>query len=369
MQRFWDAVRKRLSPLLALTVVMPLALSVLYFGVFASDVYISESKFVVRSPDKPAVSGVGILLKTAGFSNANDELYASHEFIRSRDALKAINAKDAFRKAYADSSISTFDRFDGIGRSGTFEDLYKYFRRKVTVNYDSTSGVTTLSVRAYSPEAARLFNEDLLRMAEQTVNRLNARGRADLIANTQAEVDDAKRDARKAASDLARFRNRSGVVDPEKQATFQLQMVSKLQDELIANRTQLAELRAYAPSNSQVVALRARIENLKRQIDEETGKVVGNQKSLATGIEQYQGLVLESQYAEKRLAAAMAAFQEAENEARRKHVYVERIVQPNRPDRPLEPRRLAGILATLVLGLVAWGILSLLLAGVREHKD
>jgi capsular polysaccharide transport system permease protein len=39
------------------------------------------------------------------------------------------------------------------------------------------------------------------------------------------------------------------------------------------------------------------------------------------------------------------------------------------PDVAQEPHRLRGILATFVLGLVAWGILSMLLAGVREHQD
>ena len=49
--------------------------------------------------------------------------------------------------------------------------------------------------------------------------------------------------------------------------------------------------------------------------------------------------------------------------------YVERVAQPSLPDDALEPRRLRGILATFVIGLVAWGILTLLLAGVREHRN
>jgi len=44
-------------------------------------------------------------------------------------------------------------------------------------------------------------------------------------------------------------------------------------------------------------------------------------------------------------------------------------VQPNLPDYPGEPRRIRTILIVLVLGLIAWGILSLLLASVREHHD
>ena len=59
--------------------------------------------------------------------------------------------------------------------------------------------------------------------------------------------------------------------------------------------------------------------------------------------------------------------QQARNEAQRKQAYVERIVQPNLPDAPVEPRRLRGILATLLLGLLAYGILRMLLAGVKEH--
>ena len=64
----------------------------------------------------------------------------------------------------------------------------------------------------------------------------------------------------------------------------------------------------------------------------------------------------------------MVSLQDARNEAQRKQAYVERIVQPNVPDDALEPRRIKGVLATLVIGLVAWGVLSMLLAGVREHQ-
>ena len=63
----------------------------------------------------------------------------------------------------------------------------------------------------------------------------------------------------------------------------------------------------------------------------------------------------------------MNSLEEARNEARRKQAYVERIVQPSLPDEAQEPRRLRGIFATFVLGLIAWAILTMLLAGIREH--
>jgi capsular polysaccharide transport system permease protein len=108
---------------------------------------------------------------------------------------------------------------------------------------------------------------------------------------------------------------------------------------------------------------------LQKEIDKQLGRVAGDRKSLAATAEQYQRLQLEAQFADRQLAAAMTSLQDAKNEARRKQAYVERIVAPNIPDKALEPRRLRGVLATFVLGLIAWGIMTMLLAGVREHKD
>src|SRR5690242_473977 len=229
--------------LFLLLVVAPTVMAILYFGSFASDVYVSESRFVVRSPDKPAASGLGVLLKSAGFSNAGDEIFAAHEYVQSRDALKMLNRGNDVVRAYGNGSISIFDRFNPLGLDGSFEDLFNYYRGKVVVDYATTSSITTLSVRAFTPQDAQKFNRQLLEKSEELVNRLNNRGRTDLVNYATEEVVEAKIAAREAALALARFRNAHGIVDPEKQATVQLEMVSKLQDELIGARTQLQQLR------------------------------------------------------------------------------------------------------------------------------
>ena len=351
------------------TVVVPTLAAILYFGFLASDVYVSESKFVVRSPDKPAASGLGVILKSAGFANAGDELYAAQSYATSRDALRAINRDGAFKTAFTRPEISIVDRFNPLGLSGSFEDLYKYFQKKIQLQHDSATSIATLTVRAYTPADAHRFNQELLEMSEATVNRLNDRGRKDLVRYAQLEVDNAKQKAQAAAVALAAYRNRSGIVDPEKQASVQMQMVSKLQDSLIAAKTELAQLQQYTPDNPRIPVIGTQIATVQQEIDRELGKVAGNQRSLAATTVQFQRLTLEDQFAGKQLAAALGSLEEARNESQRKQAYVERIVQPNRPDDPIEPRRLRGILTTLVLGLVAFGILRMLLAGVREHAQ
>ncbi|HWC55847.1 MAG TPA: hypothetical protein VG434_02640 [Sphingomicrobium sp.] len=357
----------RADKLFLLAVLLPTFLAILYYGLFASDVYVSESQFVVRSPDKPATTGLGVLLKSTGFSNAGDEVYAAQDYVRSRDALRALNKNQAVARAYGNDSISIFDRFDPLGFSGNFEDLFRFYQGKVAVQFDTTSSIATLTVKAYTPEDAYRFNRQLLELGEGLINRLNTRGRNDVVQSAAREVQDAQLAARNAAVGLAAFRNTHGVVDPEEQAKAQLEMISKLQDELIGARVQLQQLQQMAPENPQIPLLTTRIGGLEHQIAEQRGEVAGGRRSLSQTAVQYERLELERQYADRRLAAAMNSLQDAEDEARRKQAYVERISQPSLPDEPAEPRRLRGILATLVMGLAAWGILRLLLAGVREH--
>lgn len=355
--------------LFLVTVVVPTLCAILYYGFLASDVYVSESKFVVRSPDKPAASGLGVILKSAGFANAGDEIYAAQSFASSRDALRAINRNGAFEKAFRRPEISIVDRFDPFGFSGSFEDLFLYFKKRVTLLNDTATSITTLTVRAYTPEDAKRFNQELLEMSEATVNRLNERGRRDLVRYAQVEVDEAKAKAQSAAVALAAYRNRSGIVDPEQQAQVQMQMVSKLQDSLIAAKTELAQLQRYTPENPRIPVIRTQLGTIQSEMDRELGKVTGNRRSLAATAVQFQRLTLENEFASKQLASSLGSLEEARNESQRKQAYVERIVQPNLPDDPMEPRRLRGILATLVLSLVAFAILRMLLAGVKEHAQ
>jgi capsular polysaccharide transport system permease protein len=360
---------KKVGPLFLITVIIPTLLAVVYFGFIASDIYISESRFTVRSPEKSTPTGLGALFKSSAIASAGDEVYAAQDYIQSRDALKALNQNNAFTRAYSNQSISVFNRFAGMGSGATFEDLYKYYKKRVDVKYETSSSIVTLTVRAYTPQDAGRFNEQLLEMAEATVNNLNERGRQDLIRFAQREVDEAEAQSQKAALALSSYRNAVGIVDPEKQATVQIQMISKLQDELIATRTQLTETRTVSPQNPQIEVLVARVRSLSDEIDKQLGLVAGNSRSLSSRAAQYQRLQLENQFADKQLAGAMASLDSARNEANRKQAYVERIVQPNVPDEPLEPRRWRGIISTIILGFAAWAIISMLVAGMLEHRD
>lgn len=358
-----------INKLFLFCVVVPTFLAVVYFGLVASDVYVSESRFVLRSPEKQTMTGLGALLQGTGFSRAQDDSYTVHDYILSRDALQKLESQFSLSKEFGSDKIDIFSRFGGLDWDRSFEALWRYYQRRVSVTSESVSSISTLTVRAFGAEEAFRINESLLEMSEALVNKLNERGRQDMIRFSAVEVAVAEQKAKAAALAVSRFRDQKGVFDPSGQSALALQLVSKLQDELIATKNQLIQIQTLTRDNPQIPALRKRVESLEADIVRETAKVAGAGGSLANKVADYERVKLESLFADKQLASALGSLEQARNDAQRKQFYLERIVQPNTPDIAIEPRRIRNVLATFLLGLVVWAILSILVAGVKEHAD
>lgn len=361
---------KRFDAVFIATVLLPTLGAALYYGMVASDVYISESRFVVRSPQRPAQSGLGALLQGTAFSRSQDDTYSVHDYIRSRDALRELDDKLQLRQAFADTAIDVVNRFPGLERwDESFEALHRHYLKHVTIEYDSVSSISVLRVRAYTGEQSQKINAQLLELGERLVNNMNTRSRQDLIQVAEQEVKAAEQRAKDAAAALAGFRSDSAVFDPERQSAIQLQGEARLREELVAAESQLDQVRRLSPRNPQIGSLEARVQSLRKAIASETARVLGPKGGLSSKSPAFDRLVLEKAFADRQLAGSMAALDTARNEAVRKQLYLERLVQPNLPDRSVEPRRVRSVLTVLVVGLILWGVMTLVLASVREHTD
>jgi capsular polysaccharide transport system permease protein len=365
----WRALAARVDRIFLFSVALPTLLAGVYFGVIASDVYISESRFVVRNPQRQTQSTIGALLQSTGFTRSQDDTYSVHDYVLSRDALRELDRELKVRESFTAPAIDVFNRFPGFGWDESFEAFHRYYRKHVSIEYDTVSSITTLYVRAYTAEDAQRFNDLLLKMGERLVNNLNDRSRQDLIQVAEKEVGTAEERAKQAALTLSGYRNRQLVFDPDRQSALQLQGVAKVQEELLATEAQLAQLRQISPDNPQIPSLRNRVETLKKAIAAESSKVTGGTGSFSAKARDFDRLALEKTFADRQLATALASLESARNEAQRKQLYLERLVQPNLPDMAVEPRRIRSVLMIFVLGLIVWGVASLVVASVKEHTD
>ncbi len=354
-----------------LTVALPTLLAAFYFLILASNIYVSESRFVVRTPNKQTSGGLSGILQGAGFSGlskAPEDVHTVSQYIMSRDAVGILDERLDLRSTWGSWRVDFLRRFAPFLTDDSREALFEYYPRRVNATVDPSSGITTLRVEVFSPEQAVQINGILLGEAERLVNLLNNRARGDLIKFAENEVKVAEDKAKAAASAVSNYRNSQSVVDPVEQTKLHYEQISRLQAELVKTQAQLTQLKVFAPDSPHPPALELRATTLESEIAKETEKITGGDNSLASKAAEYERLALEREFADKQLASALVSLELARNEAQRQQLYLETVAKPSLPDGPTYPRRLRGILTTFVLGLVAWGIASMLVAGVREHK-
>lgn len=369
--RLWQRA-KRLDRIFLLTVALPTLGGALYYGLIASDVYISESRFVVRSPERntPAASGISALLAGTGFSRATDDTYSVHDYVLSRDATSELERSMKLRSLYSRDAIDIFSRFAPFGWDSSMEQFNVYYQTKVDIDFDTSTSISTLTVRAYSAKDSHDINERLISMSEQLLNSMNERSRHDLVDEADRQAQIARKQDLDVTAALAAYRASGSIIDPVTESGIALTRIGRLRDDLLAAEKQLDQLRRVSPSNPQIAELSANIDMQRRSIASESASLTGGgSASLNTRSGPLGRLMLEKDFADRTLQQALADLDNARSEAQRKHLYLERLVQPNLPDRAMEPRRIRSIATVFALGLVAWGVVSLITASVREHVD
>jgi capsular polysaccharide transport system permease protein len=312
---------------------------------------------------------MGEILQSSGITHSQDDSYSVHDYILSRDALRELDAKIGIRKAFASKQVDALNRFPGLSRDQSFEELYRYYGKHVGVEYDSATSISTLTVHAFTAQDAQRINDLLLQMSERLVNTLNERSRQDLIRYAEDEVKLAADKATAAAVALFEYRSQHEVFEPDKQAALQLEGVAKIQEELVTTEAQLAQVQKLSPNNPQISGLESRADTLRHAIGTESAKVTSANGSFSARAPNFERLTIESAFSDKQLGVALAGLEAARSEALRQQLYLERLVQPDLPDKAMEPRRIRSVITVFLAGLIAWGIASLLIAAIREHSN
>ena len=187
---FW-----KVNLLLWVSVILPTVCSVLYFGLIASDQFTSQASFVVRSPkSQSSFNGLGAILQGSGFSRSQDDIYTVQEYMQSRSSLDELQKRMPVRKFY-ETKGDIFSRFNGFGLCGEDEAFYQYYRDKVSIHFDSISGISNLNVTSFDAGESRQINAALLKQGEILINQLNERARKDTIQYAEDAVASAEKSA------------------------------------------------------------------------------------------------------------------------------------------------------------------------------
>lgn len=359
---------RRVPLALLLLVVAPTALAAVYFLLIASPRYVSEARFVVRSSNQTP-SSLGMALQGVGISAGQSDAFAVHEYMTSADGLRDLQRHADVAALLSRPGVDALSRYPRIGEANSDEGLLKALNRFVVVGYDSSTGISTLRVEAFRPADARQIASLLLDGGEALVNRLNERSVNDAVRQARLTRENAIRNLTQAQANLTNFRNQKEFIDPQTLVTENAELIGQLNARIAELQAERSQIQAQAPASPQLPALDARIDAYNRQVAAQRSKVAAGGDALAPKVGAYEELSFNRELATRELAAATTSLLAAEQEARRQQAYLERVVSPNLPQTPTQPRRWLSVLAVLATTLLLYGLGWLVWAGVREHRQ
>lgn len=330
----------RRRALILLTVVLPVLIAAVYLFFIASDRYVSEARFIVRtSASGSGLEGLASLVSSQGLSRATDETFAVNEYIMSRDAADLLIAKQGLRDIMNRPEADLFNRFPNFLTRDTRTKLYRHYQNMVSADIEGSTGISTLEVTAFRPEDAQMLAQALLKYAEELINRLNERAHRDALRFAKVISDESKADFLKIEGRMAAWRNQSGTVDPTKEAVAGLEQIAKMSGELSKVEASLAEMLIVTPANPAIPAAREKIAAFRKEIERVRREIVGDDNAMSNKLAVYEQFVVEREIAAKAMAAAELNYIKARQDAERQQLYLQTIVEPNLPDQYSYPRR------------------------------
>ncbi|MGK7868967.1 capsule biosynthesis protein [Falsiroseomonas sp. E2-1-a20] len=354
-----------------LLVALPTLLVGLYYATCASDLYEAEARILVRGrPGAPASGGIASMIGSASgaMRPGAEEAQAVRAFVNSLDALSGLRQRLDLIAIWRPADADWISRL--WYEEPQAEQLMKYYRRRVTVDYDLETGLVTLKALAYRPEDARAIATSLLEMSEDLVNRFTARTSEDTLRVGREEVAIAERRVVEARAALTAFREREQTLDPTAAVGSAVETIGRLEGALAQARTELQEKRAFMRAdNPQIQVLNNRIAALSAQIVTERARRTSGNETLTQQLSGYERLTLEREFAERVYASAIASLEGARADAQRQQVFLMRVVEPNLPERSTFPKAFFNIMTLFVILTVFFAIGWLIMAGAREHAS
>lgn len=354
-----------------LVVVLPVCLAAYMLAFTAKDQFASTTAFTVRSDETSSATELlgGISQFVGGGSGGNADVL--FEFIQSQEIVERIDEQLDLLGHY--SATWPADPLYSLWPDATIEDLLWFWKRMVRITYDQNSGLLMVEVHARDPDYARRIASMVVAESEVMINTLNDAARRDSMSNASDELDEALDRLRTARGNLAAFRAKTQILDPQADIQGRMGVLNNLQQQLTEA---LVEHDLLAQSTN---ADDPRVRQFLRRIEVIEARIAEERRSFASRnvtvdgtdypalLAQYEGLQVEQEFAEQTYRAALTAMDAARSNAERQQLYLATYIRPTLAQRAEYPQRSLLILLTLFFALVVWAILALVYYSLRDR--
>ena len=346
---------------------LPTLLAGWYYHMVATPLYATKAEFVIQQADPAGSQGMGGLLSGTQFATSQDSI-AVQGYLQSRDAMMRLDDDKNFIAHFAQADIDPIQR---LASDATREAAYKVFQRNVKIAYDPTEGIIKMEVIAADPQVSAEFSRALIGYAEEQVDHLTQRLRADQMQGARESYEMAEAAMLTAQRKVVDLQEQFKILSSEVEVSLITTQIGQLETQLSQDRLSLAQMESNAsPNVARMEPLRRRIGTLETEIAALRSRLtqgVAGGKSLAQVQSELLVAQADVQTRQLLLAQSLQSMETARTDANRQVRYLSLSVSPVPPDEATYPRAFENTMVALLIFAGIYLMISMTAAILREQ--
>jgi capsular polysaccharide transport system permease protein len=348
-------------------------LAVLYWGLIASDLYVSEAHvIIVRTDMSSGSSQSASMLGGVGGGNSTDFIAFQlwlRDYLLSVDMMNTLDTKLNLRAHYSDWLRDPLSRI--WFKDMSLERFHDYYLSRVSAELDNNSGALIIQSQAYDPNMAHAITAMMVEEGERYMNAMAKNLAEEQVSFLEKQIDNIRGRDLQARQLLLSFQDRKGMVSPLTTAASIDTVVNGLDSQRTALQASRNALLAYLmPNNPSILVLDQQIEGIEKQINTEKARLASaGGKTLNNTADEFQRLQINVSLLDATYQAATTALETARVQAALTLRKVFVLQAPTMPQYPLAPRRIYNTVVFILVVLLIVGIVHLFAAIIRDHMD
>lgn len=234
-----------------------------------------ESTARLMPPDNQ--SGSGLAMAAAAMSGAAGGLGAGGLGGMAGDFLGLKSTSDVFvgiltSRTVQDNMIQEFD-LKKLYKDRRMEDARRALADHTAISVDRKSQIISLTVTDKNPQRAAAMGQAYVEQLNRLVVELSTSSARRERVFLEERLQAVNQDLEAAEKDFSQFASKNTAIDVKEQGKAMVQAAATLQGQLIAAQSQYEGLREiYTDNNPRVRTVKARIDELQRQLEKLGGK-------------------------------------------------------------------------------------------------
>ena len=229
-----------------------------------------QSTARLMPPDRQSTSGIAMMAALAG-SSGGSGLGALAGDLLGVKSSGALFVDILSGRTVQDGIIGRFD-LRKVYHVRYWEDARKTLATNTQLSEDRKSGVITIVVTDHDPRRAAAMTQAYVEELDHLVAQVSTSSARRERIFIEQRLQSVKRDLDTASQQFSEYASKNTAIDITEQGKAMVEAAAKLEGELIAAQSELEGLeQIYTPNNVRVRSARARVDELKQQLDKFSG--------------------------------------------------------------------------------------------------